>query len=53
MVKKKPKETYKLQQAKNQFFLTIPSSIVRAKGWKKGKELKFRINNKGNIEIID
>jgi len=52
MVKKKPKEYYSLYQNNNQFLLNIPTSIVMAKGWKKGKKLKFRINNKGNIEIV-
>jgi len=44
----------KLQQMKQgQYFLTLPSQIVRAKGWEKGKYLKVEINKEGNIVIRD
>jgi len=29
--------------------ITIPVSIVRAKGWEKGEELEWEINDNGNI----
>jgi hypothetical protein len=43
----------KLQQGNNQTFITVPTQIVRAKGWKKGKELHWKINNKGNLELLE
>lgn len=43
----------KLQQMKQgQFFITLPSSIVKAKGWIKGNEIIIEINSKGEI-ILD
>ena len=39
-----------------QFFLTMPSQIVRAKGWKKGNNIGIEINMKGDIvlkQLID
>jgi len=42
----------KLQKSKNgQFFITLPTKIVQAKGWEKGKELTIRFNERGNIEL--
>ncbi len=42
----------KLQQMKQgQYFLTLPSQIVRAKGWKKGAYLKIEINKEDNLII--
>jgi len=42
----------KLQRGKtNQFTLTIPVKLVEAKGWEQGQELKFRFNERGNLEI--
>ena len=42
----------KLQQMNNkQYFLTLPSQIIRAKGWIKGDTLKIVIDNKGDIVI--
>jgi len=47
----------KLQRMKSgQFFLTMPSQIVRAKGWKKGNNIGIEINMKGDIvlkQLID
>lgn len=34
-----------------QYFVTLPNQIVRAKGWKKGDNLKIEINQKGNLEL--
>ena len=36
---------------KVQFIITIPKSLVLAKGWKQGDVLEFIINNKGEIII--
>jgi len=42
----------KLQFAnKKQYKITLPKQIVEAKGWKKGDEIKIRINDKGEIVI--
>ena len=42
----------KLQKGNNQFFVTVPSTIVRAKGWNKREELDWKINKQGNLELI-
>ena len=34
-----------------QYKITLPKSIVEAKGWKKGDELKLEIDEKGNLVI--
>jgi len=34
-----------------QYIITIPKSLVLAKGWKKGNTLEFVINNKGEIVV--
>jgi len=40
----------KLQQMNGQqYFITLPNQIVRAKGWKKGDTIKAIIDNKGDI----
>lgn len=36
---------------KKQFIITIPKSLVLAKGWKKGDLLIFTINKNGDIVI--
>lgn len=36
---------------KKQFIITIPKSLVLAKGWKKGDLLTFTIDKNGNIVI--
>lgn len=42
----------KLQQMKQgQFFVTLPSQIVRAKGWNKGDQIVAEINKEGNIVL--
>lgn len=44
----------KLQMTKgNQFFLNLPRALVRAKKWKKGKELFININKEGNLIILE
>ena len=43
----------KLQFAnKKQYKITLPKQIVEAKGWKKGDEIKVRINNKGELVLM-
>jgi len=42
----------KLQQMKQgQFFLSLPSAIVRAKGWKKGDNVSVNISGEGDIVL--
>lgn len=42
----------KLQLMNNsQYFLTLPNSIVRAKGWQKGDTIKVVIDGKGDIVL--
>lgn len=42
----------KLQQMKQkQYFITLPSQIVRAKGWVKGDHIVAEINKEGNIVL--
>jgi len=36
---------------RTQFIITLPKSLVLAKGWKKGCVLEFMIDNKGDIII--
>lgn len=36
---------------KKQFIITIPKSLVLAKGWKRGDTLSFIINKDGDIVI--
>ncbi|MFQ3275118.1 MAG: AbrB family looped-hinge helix DNA binding protein [Candidatus Nanohaloarchaea archaeon] len=40
----------KLQEQKNgQKMITIPAQIARAKGWKKGDKLKWRVGEDGKL----
>lgn len=42
----------KLQFAnEKQYKITLPKSIVEAKGWKKGDKIKVKINDKGEIVL--
>jgi len=42
----------KLQEDKSgRFNITVPISIVRAKGWDKGDELNWEINDDGGIVL--
>lgn len=42
----------KLQQMKTgTFFITLPSPILRAKGWVKGDYIVAEINKEGNIVL--
>jgi hypothetical protein len=43
----------KLQEYKNQYFVTIPCEIVEKKKWKKGQKLIVSFNERGNVEIMD
>lgn len=42
----------KLQELnKTSYFVVLPKSIVLAKGWKKGDDIKVEINKEGNIVL--
>lgn len=42
----------KLQEKPNdQYVITVPKNLVNAKGWKKGQDLEWKINDKGNLEL--
>lgn len=42
----------KLQYDSNgQFKITLPKQLAKAKGWKKGDELYFELDDKGNLII--
>lgn len=42
----------KLQQtSRGQYFITLPSAIVRAKSWRKGDEIKHVIDKSGDIVL--
>lgn len=41
----------KLQEINGQFTITVPKSLVKKKGWKKGEELFFAFNERGNLEL--
>lgn len=34
---------------KKQYMVTIPKSLVEAKGWKQGDTVEFSFDNKGNL----
>jgi len=43
----------RLQENKHgQFFLTIPSRLAKAKGWKKGDEFIITADNESHMVII-
>lgn len=43
----------KIQQIKNgQYFISLPRLLVRAKGWKKGDELKAVVDSDGELKIL-
>lgn len=41
----------KLQETKDRYFITIPREMVKQKSWKKGQEILFLFNERGNIEL--
>jgi len=41
----------KIQEKNGQCFLTIPKAILRAKRWKKGDNINFLIDSRGNIRL--
>ena len=43
----------KLQEHNQAYNLNIPKSIAQAKGWKRGTELQIKLNQQGNLEIIE
>jgi len=36
-----------------QFLITLPAKLVRAKGWDKGQQLEITFNKRGNLEIVE
>lgn len=38
-----------IQKTKHQFTLTIPTALVKAKGWQKGDKIDFLIDNLGQV----
>jgi len=36
-----------------QFMMTVPSKLVRAKGWKGGQELEIILDGKGDLKIVE
>lgn len=42
----------KIQEINKSLYISLPAQICRAKGWKKGDVLKYRITDKGNIELF-
>lgn len=43
----------KLQETNGRFFITLPKDMVDKKGWKKGQNLFFVFNERGNIEVTE
>ena len=41
----------KLQQSKNQFFITLPADIIKGFNWQKHDELEFRIIGAGELKL--
>jgi bifunctional DNA-binding transcriptional regulator/antitoxin component of YhaV-PrlF toxin-antitoxin module len=37
--------------ANEQFKITLPKQLVKAKGWRKGDELYFELDEKGNLVL--
>jgi len=41
----------KIQQINTSLYVALPKAIANAKQWKKGTELKYRINDKGELVL--
>jgi hypothetical protein len=42
----------KVQEKPNgQFVITIPKHLANAKDWEGGREVEWKINDKGNLEL--
>ncbi len=41
----------KLQETKDRYFITIPKDLIQQKDWKKGQNIFFVFNERGNIEL--
>lgn len=42
----------KIQEINGTNYLALPIAICRAKGWKKGDIIKYKINDKGEIVLF-
>ena len=47
-----PKVVFQKTQGEGQYRITIPLSLVKALGIKAGDKLEFKINSKGNMELV-
>jgi len=43
----------RIQETKDRYFITLPKTLVQQKGWKKGDQLFFVFNERGNLELTD
>lgn len=45
--------SYRLQvkDQNNQAVITVPKNLRKAKDWKDGQELDWKINDRGNLEL--
>lgn len=44
----------KLQKdTSGRYNITVPASIVKAKGWKKGEELEWEISDEGSLKLTE
>jgi hypothetical protein len=43
----------KLQEFNNQFFITVPRSLVRAKDLEKGQDLSWKLDNIGRLFLLE
>lgn len=44
-------EKYRLQKSGNAYHITVPAPLVRSKEWDKGTEVKWKVNDDGNLEL--
>ncbi len=47
-----PKVVFQKTQGEGQYRITIPLSLVKALSIKPGDKFDFRINSKGNLELV-
>jgi bifunctional DNA-binding transcriptional regulator/antitoxin component of YhaV-PrlF toxin-antitoxin module len=42
----------KLQWASSKYIITVPKKMVEARGWEKGEELEWKINEDNKLELV-
>jgi len=47
-----PKVVFQKTQGEGQYRITIPLSLVKALGIKSGDKMDFKINKRGNLELV-